>query len=78
MNKERRKEALRIAGLLDEARAALTQLSEEERGAFENLPEGLQGAPQGEALDTSASELEELDGELEDLVTRLQTIGGEG
>lgn len=76
MNRERRKEALRIAALFEEAREALSALAEEERAAYENMPEGLQSGPTGEALDESATELEDLDSTAEDLIERLTTLGG--
>lgn len=75
MNNYRRKELKKAIDLLDEARFIIEQIAEEERDAFDNLPESLRYSERGEAmedfanrLDDVAYSLEEAAGEVEDVI----------
>ncbi len=48
-----------LASLINEVKAELEGLMEEEREAFENLPESLQDGEQGQLMDQAATNLEE-------------------
>ena len=72
MNKPRRKELERALALIGEARAIIEQCAEEEREAFENLPESIQYGEQGEKIDGIAYVLEDACGTLEDIENTVQ------
>lgn len=76
MNNNRRKELKKAIDLLSEARFIIEQIAEEERDAFDNLPEGLQIVPRFEAmedfanrLDDVAYSIEEAESEVEDVIS---------
>jgi hypothetical protein len=76
MNKKRRKEIARIAAKVEEAFEALTAIAEEEREAFENLPESLQYGERGEAMSEAAETLETAASELETVRDSLSGLAG--
>ena len=57
MNKEIRDQLDEIYGKIDNLKAEVNELQDEEECKFENLPESLQSAEQGAALETAAEEL---------------------
>lgn len=66
MNARRRKEILRAADLIEQAREILQNATEEEAEAFDNMPESLQESERGQkmleyidSLETAVSQLEE-------------------
>ena len=66
MNAQRRKEILRAADLIEQAREILQNATEEEAEAFDNMPESLQESERGQkmleyidSLETAVSQLEE-------------------
>jgi hypothetical protein len=74
MNRVKRAELTRAANLISEALGIIESVSADEEGAYENLPEGIQGSDRGETiyeaveiLNTSAESLEEVQGEIEAL-----------
>jgi hypothetical protein len=65
MNKARRKAAAEIIAMLDkieeameEAFEALSTIADEEREAFDNMPESVQNGERGQAVDEAATNLE--------------------
>lgn len=57
MNKARRKQLADIAASLEELKDRLVLLEEEEQDAFDNLPEGLQQAEKGQAMELAAQQI---------------------
>ena len=74
MNKERRQKIGKIIERLEDIAAELEALADEERDAFDNLPESLQYGERGEAMEAAADELEDVSGEVSDLATRLEEL----
>lgn len=73
MNKERKQSLLDVASSLAEAMDRLNEIRDEEQGAFDNMPEGLQGGTRGqsmmEAIDTMDNwntEIESIKDSIED------------
>lgn len=74
MNKQRRKliaEAIEQLEIIEAAHARAVELLEQakdgEREAFDNMPESLQGAEKGQAIESNADELQEAIDALEGL-----------
>ena len=74
MNKERRQKIGKIIERLEDIAAELEALADEERDAFDNLPESLQYGERGEAMEAAADELEDVSGEVSDLASRLEEL----
>jgi cysteine sulfinate desulfinase/cysteine desulfurase-like protein len=51
---------------VEEGLSVLTTLAEDEREKFDNMPEGLQASPTGEAIDAAAEALDEAVSHLQD------------
>jgi molecular chaperone DnaK (HSP70) len=77
MNQERRKTIDEAAELIGRAKTLLEVARDEERGAFEDLPESLQGAVNGQAIEASAEKLEEIVDAIETLEEELEQAKGE-
>jgi len=60
----------RIASACEDVRG----VGEELREWFDNLPEGLQGADKGDALQTAADELESIADEASDVASRISDV----
>ncbi len=82
MNAARRKIIDQIIALLEEikpkledAKSMTETLADEEREAYDNMPEGLQRSEKGEASDNAATQLEEvkdaLEIDIDDLISKL-------
>lgn len=74
MNKERRQRIGKIIEKLEDIAAELEALADEERDAFDNLPESLQYGERGEAMEAAADELEDVSGEVSELASRLEEL----
>ena len=74
MNKERRQKIGKIIEKLEYITAELDALAEEERQAFDNLPESLQYCERGEEMEAAADELEDVSGEVLELSSRLEEL----
>jgi hypothetical protein len=59
MNKLRRADIDRVILKLDSLREEIKVIAHEERTAFDNLSEGLQSSERGEAMDKTATDLEQ-------------------
>jgi hypothetical protein len=73
MNKKRRKRLALIGSALDAELTGLRELAEEERAAYDNLPESVQGGERGQAIEAMADTLDELVEKLDEVVS---DIGG--
>lgn len=74
MNKKRKSEIEDIIGNLKNEFERLSAVAEEERDAYDNLPEGLQYSERGELMSENADNLEECSSNLDDVITLLKDI----
>lgn len=74
MNKQRRKALEEIVRQLENARSDAESVKDEEQEAFDNLPESIQGGERGQKMEEHISTLEECDGELQDLIDKLNEV----
>ena len=74
MNTSRRRTLARVAALIGEAYALLSEVTEEEREALDNTPDSLQSSDRYVHDDEQCYELEEAVSNLEDIQTTLDEI----
>ena len=74
MNRERRNRIAEIMDRLNEIADEICEVTQEERDAFDNLPESLQYGERGEAMEAAADELEDVAGEVSELASRLEEL----
>lgn len=74
MNKKRKSEIESIIGNLQNEFERLSAVAEEERDAYENLPEGLQCSERGELISENADNLDECSSNLENVIIGLHDI----
>lgn len=60
MNKQRRKRLEQVEGQIRELMAEIESIKEEEQEAFDNLPESMQYASKGEAMEAAIENLDSL------------------
>lgn len=72
MNAARRKELNKAIDLIEQAKEIISAVAEEEREAYDNLPEGLQESEMGEKMNEIADDLEYVD--LDEVVDTIQEI----
>ena len=71
MNKERRKMLINASVLVEQAKDLIQQACQEEQESFDNMPEGLQEADKGQAMQEAIGLMEQLDSDLEDCMSAL-------
>lgn len=71
MNAQRRKEIAKAIALIEDAIAILDSVAEEEREAYDNLPESLQYSERGERMEECAEAIENVSSELTDQIYSL-------
>lgn len=71
MNAQRRKEIAKAIALIEDAIAILDYVAEEEREAYDNLPESLQLSERGERIEECADAIENVSRELTDQIDYL-------
>lgn len=76
MNNDRRKRIGAVLGELQVQLEALQGLAEEEREAYDNMPEGLQQSERGEASSAAADALGSAVSDLESAIASLEEAGG--
>lgn len=74
MNKERRKRLDYVIDKLEELQAEVASIGEDEREAYDNLPESIQYSERGEQMSENADDLDGLDGDFESLLDTLRDI----
>ena len=74
MNAQRRKDIAKAIELLEEARAIIDNAAEEEREAYDNIPDYLNSSDRALKLEENADSLEEVSSELEDQISNLTDI----
>lgn len=76
MNNARRKRICKIADALNELKSQIDELYEEEHGAFENIPESLQGTNRYEIAENAVDMLESASLRVENAITFLEDAEG--
>lgn len=76
MNQERRNRLTKISTKLEELRQELEAVKDEEQGAFDNMPESLQGSAKGEVMENVVSELESIEDDLTGAIDRIVELVG--
>lgn len=74
MNKARRKQIAQLLEQLENLKADLDSILEEEQEAFDNLPESLQEGERGQASQTAIESLESAQSAFEEVVDALNYI----
>lgn len=74
MNAEQRKELEQVIAWLTNAGAAVAVISDDEQEKFDNLPEGLQDSEQGQAIEQTANQLDNIHSEINSLIERIEEI----
>ena len=77
MNPDRRKKIDEAAELIGQAKTLLEIARDEERDAFENLPEGIQQSEKGERIEQAAEKLDEIVDAIDTLEGDLSEANGE-
>lgn len=72
MNYERRKELKKAIDLIEQAKEIISLVAEQEQEAYDNLPESLQEAEQGEKMYEIINDLEYVD--LDEIIENIQDI----
>lgn len=71
MNNQRRKRIENLIKILEDLQPEIDSVAEEERDAFDNLPESLQQADRGSRMEEVADALEEVSSDIEDMIATL-------
>lgn len=71
MNKERRKQIAKAAGLITEARELIDACKDEEQEYFDAMPEGLQSGAKGDEAQEHIDRLEQASSDLENVEAEL-------
>lgn len=74
MNKQRRASLKEAVELLERAKSIIECVAEEEREAFDNLPEGIQYSERGEQMEEYADTLDEFYESIGDGIESLEEI----
>lgn len=74
MNKDRRKSIERIVDKINEIKADLTGVRNDEEEAYDNLPEGIQSSERGDSMQEAIEAMDDADGALQDAVDYLEEI----
>lgn len=72
MNATRRAELRKIMEQLSDLRGSLSEFATTEQETFENMPEGLQEAEQGQRIEATASELEDATDHLDNCIASIE------
>jgi len=71
MNKARRTRIDELSVKLEDTRAEIEMLHDEEQEGFNNLPEGIQSSERGELMDSAISSLEQAHSAIEEAMNAL-------
>ena len=74
MNKERRNRLGDVIDKLEELQAEVASIAEEEREAYDNMPEGLQESEKGQQISENADDLDSIDSDFESLLDTLREL----
>lgn len=73
MNDERRKKLKEAVVKIDDAKQTISEVRDDEREAFDNLPESMQGGEKGEKIEAAIGALEEAEDALENAMSAIDT-----
>lgn len=76
MNKQRRKDLLDVAESLQEALDRLSEVRDEGQEAFDNMPESLQYGSRGDAMQDAIDTMDEWEGEIDEIKSRIEEFAG--
>lgn len=68
MNKARRKQLDEAISKLEDAKAIIDSVREEEQDAFDNMPENLQSTGRGEAMESAISNMEDAVNDIDSVI----------
>ena len=74
MNRERRKAIENVIDKLNELKEEITSICDEEREAYENLPESVQAGEKGDAMEDNYLDLDAASCDIESVIESLQDI----
>ena len=74
MNKQRRSRLQKVIDQLEDLKAEVASICEEEQEAYDNMPEGLQDAERGQQIYENISNLEDREGDFDDLISYLEEV----
>ena len=74
MNKDRRKSIEQIVDKINEIKADLTCVRNDEEEAYDNLPEGIQSSERGDSMQEAIEAMDDADGALQEAVDFLEEI----
>ena len=74
MNKARRKQIAEAIALIEQAQTILADVAADEQEAFDNMPEGLQQADNGQKMEEAIRTLEEKNSDLETTIDELREL----
>lgn len=74
MNKQRRSRLQKVIDQLEDLKAEVASICEEEQEAYDNMPEGLQDAERGQQIYENISNLEDREGDFDDLISNLEEV----
>ena len=74
MNKTRRKKIEEVISKLEEIRDEIEEISRDEMGAFDALPESLQDGERGQQIYENADDIEYQSSMVDDIISELQDI----
>lgn len=74
MNKQRRNRLQKVIDKLEELKEEVSSICEEEQEAYDNMPEGLQDAERGQQIYENISNLEDREGDFDDLISYLEEV----
>ncbi len=77
MNAERRKKLDDILSRLEQIRADIKIVKDEEQEAYDNLPESFQNGEKGEAMQSAISSLEDADNDVDSIISNIENAKGE-
>lgn len=73
MNANDRKELQKAIALIEEAKAIIESIGEQEQEKYDNLSEGLQASERGQKFEESAGELSNAAESLDDVVSSIES-----
>lgn len=74
MNKERRKRLGEVINMLEELQAEVASIGEEEREAYDNLPDSFNDTDRANQICDNADDLDVLDSDFDDLIESIIDI----
>lgn len=72
MNNVRREKLRVIAEKISDLKGEIEELKDEERGAYDNMPEGLQQADRGVAMEAAVEMLDDAMNDMDSVITALE------